>query len=66
MQTEHQRILWAKKAGFPEWQEFILSEISDNFPRAIEWGMLHGFHSFRVQTLDMSEKPDFIKTIKTK
>lgn len=63
---KNEQILWAVKIGDEDWQEQIISTNPDSFTQAKAWAKSNGFNRFRVSTLDLSETPDFTKTINSK
>tara|TARA_R110000772_G_scaffold46279_5_gene105698 strand:+ start:1484 stop:1666 length:183 start_codon:yes stop_codon:yes gene_type:complete len=56
-------ILWAVKIGNPDWQEEIITEQQDRIEKAKIWAKENGYHKFRTSGIDLTEKPDFTKTI---
>jgi len=56
-------ILYGLKKDEPTWKEEIISEIPKNFPKVIELAIAAGYDRFRVAEIDLSIKPDFVRTI---
>ena len=58
------KILFATKIGSPDYMEQLITENSDLIEDAKKWCVKNGFDRIRVATIDLTEKPDFAKTIK--
>jgi DNA repair protein RadC len=56
------KVLWAVKKGSPAWEEQIITENEKDIDKAKNWAKENGFDRFRIQTIDLSTKPDFKKT----
>lgn len=62
---ENETILYGVKVGDPDYAEVILSSVPANFERVKRWATRDGFDRFRIAEINLSEKPDFTKTINT-
>lgn len=58
-----ERILWGVRNGDEDWQESILSTNPAAFEKIRQMAERDGWGRFRESTLDLSERPDFAKTI---
>ena len=59
------KVAWARKKGEPESTEVLLTEHEDRIPAATKWAEANGY-VVRVAEIDMTEPPDFTKTIQRK
>jgi hypothetical protein len=57
------KLLYATKKGQPSYMEELLTDKEEQFEAAKNWAQQNGFDRFRVANCDLSEKPDFAKTI---
>lgn len=60
------KILWGVKIGDPDWKEQIITENPYLIEKAKAWAEKNGFDRFRIAIINLSEKPDFVKTIRKK
>jgi hypothetical protein len=59
------KVLFAVKENEPDYMEQLITEKEERFEGAKKWCKDNGFNRFRIAEIDMSKKPDFIKTITT-
>jgi hypothetical protein len=63
MKNQVEKILYGVKKENPDYMEEIITTHSDRIEAAKIWAANNGFNRFRVAEIDLSIKPDFIKTI---
>lgn len=63
MKNNIEKILFGVKAENEDWQEELISTNPQAFVAAKKWASKQGFNRFRVATINLTEKPDFSKTI---
>lgn len=58
-------VLWGRKPDEEDWKEELITSTSDkeHLKKAEEWAKEQGFIT-RISKLNLSEKPDFVRTIK--
>ena len=56
-------VLWGVKDNDEDWQEVVLSTNPQAFERIKKQATKDGFGRFRIGSIDLTEKPDFTKTI---
>lgn len=57
------KVLFATRVGAEDWQEQLITEDESKIEAASAWAKANGFDRLRVATIDLSEPPDFRKTI---
>jgi len=65
--TMNEHTLWAVKIGDEDWQEQVITSTKNeiHFEKAKAWAIDNGFDRLRISVLDLNEKPDFVKGIKS-
>jgi len=56
-------VLWAVRIGAEDWEEEIITTNAAQIEAAKLWATANGFNRFRVATINLTEKPDFTRTI---
>lgn len=56
-------VLWATKRGDEDWQEQLITEQEDKIEAAAIWAKENGFDRLRIANINLTEKPDWSKTI---
>jgi hypothetical protein len=57
------KILWATKIGAPDHSEQLITEQPDMIEPASQWAIDNGFDRLRIADVDLTEVPDFTKTL---
>lgn len=57
-------VMWGVKKGDPDWMETILSTQPERFEEVKAMARRDGWGRFRVATINLTEPPDFAKTVK--
>jgi len=57
------KILWATKIGAPDHYEQLITEQPDMIEPASQWAIDNGFDRLRIADVDLTEVPDFTKTL---
>lgn len=58
------RVLFAVKINDPDYAEQLITEQEQYIVSAKEWAIRNGFNRLRIAEINLTEKPDFIATIK--
>ena len=58
--------MWAVKKGDPDWMEHIITTNPTKAKEARKWAEENGFDRFREANVDLSQPPDFTKTLSGK
>lgn len=61
MNTE--TVLYGLRVGAEDWQEELITTNPLKIEEATAWAKTQGFDRFRVAHIDLSQKPDFGKTV---
>lgn len=59
----YEKILYGVRADNEDWQEEILCTQEDRFEQVKILASKDGFNRFRIAEIDLTEKPDFRKTV---
>jgi hypothetical protein len=59
-----EKILYGTKISQPDYMEQIISTKPEQFEASRAWAKANGYDRLRVHTIDLSDKPDFKKTIR--
>lgn len=59
----HEKILYGVRLENEDWQEEVLCTQEERFEEVKILASKDGFNRFRVAEIDLTEKPDFRKTV---
>jgi len=61
---KNETLLYGRKLNSEEWEEEILCSMPEYFEKVKELAGKDGYGHFRIAEINLSEMPDFKKTIK--